>query len=184
MKATLLKIAAAAGGVTLALCIAVVCAVWYASGPKPPKPWNTTALRIGNTEAVPLDKMDANLKEVGSGIMFTFDAANTTEIDLTLPQDSTVMQETKSSHALHDSLLKLDRDYFIPARHTVTISLGRSDLCAAHFDPRGCFHAYFENDQEIVLFDNPNRFEVHIPMPALTVPKFEAWKPVDDVRKK
>jgi hypothetical protein len=177
MRATLLKIAAAAGGVTLALCIAAACIVWYASRPKPLKPWNTSAVRIGATKAVSLDRLDENLKQTGTGISFTFDAENTTGLDLTLPQDSSVMQETKSSHALHDSFLKLDRDYFIPAHHAITISLGSSNLCAPNFDPRGCFHGHFEDDQAIVLFDHQNRHELHIPMPALTVPEFQEWKP-------
>jgi hypothetical protein len=177
VKATLLKIAAAAGGVTLALCIAAACVLWYASRPKPPEPWDTSAIRISAIKAVPLDKLNANLKQTDSGIDFTFDAANTTGLDLTLPKDTTVMQETKSSHALHDSFLKLDRDYFIPAHHAVTISLGNAELCAPNFDPRGCFHAYFEEDQEIVLFDHQNRREIHITMPALTIPEFQAWKP-------
>jgi hypothetical protein len=177
MRATLLKIAAVAGGITLALCIAAACVLWYASRPKPPKPWDTSAVRISATKAVPLDKLNENLKQTGTGIVFTFDAENTTGLDLTLPKDTTVTQETKSSHALHDSFLKLDRNYFIPAHHAVTISLGNSELCAPNFDPRGCFHAYFEDDQEIVLFDHANRHEIHITMPAFTIPEFQEWKP-------
>jgi len=72
--------------------------------------------------------MDEKLHEIGTGIFFTSDVENTTEQDVTLPQDVIVMQQTKSSHALHNSFLKLDRDYFIPAHHTVSISLSRDDL--------------------------------------------------------
>lgn len=151
MKATLLKIAAAAAGIIFALCIVAGAVLWYASRPKPPKPWN--------------------------GIAFTFDVENTTPLDLTLPQHIIVMQESKSSHALHGSFLKLDHDYFIPAHHTMTVSLGNSNLCAPNFDPSGCFHAYFEEDQAIVLFDQQNRHEIHIEMPALTIPEFNEWKP-------
>jgi hypothetical protein len=178
-----LLVVSAGFGAGFAICAAAIVAAgyWYSTRPKP---WNATALRIGATKAEPVSKMDANLRETGSGILFTSDVENTTESDVTLPQDLVVMQETKSSHALHKSFLKLDRDYFIPAHHTVTVSLSADDVCAANFDPRGCFHACFEDDQEIVLFDNQNRYEVHIPMPALTVPKFEIWKPAADVRKK
>lgn len=177
MKTTLLKIAAAAAGIVFALCIVGGAVLWYASRPKPPKLWNTNALRVMATKAVPFDQLGADLKQTGSGIAFTFDVENTTALDLMLPQDIIVMQESKSSHALHGSFLKLDHDYFIPAHHAMTVSLGNSNLCAPNFDPSGCFHAYFEEDQAIVLFDQQNRHEIHIQMPALTIPEFNEWKP-------
>jgi len=143
---------------------------WYPSIPRPPKPWNTNALKIGATKAIPFD---TNLDGVRSGILFAFEAENMTERDLTLPQDISVMQETKSSHPLHDSFLKIDQDYFIPSHHTIWIVLANSGLCGSHSDPPGCFHKYFEDDQEIVLFDRQGRHEIHIPMPALTTAKID-----------
>ena len=168
-----LSVISAGFGAGFAICAALLIVAegyWYPSTPRPPKPWNTNALKIGAAKAIPFD---TNQDGIRTGILFAFEAENMTERDLTLPQDIAVMQETKSSHALHDSFLKTDRDYFIPAHHAVWVVLANSGLCGLHSDPPGCFHKYFEDDQEIVLFDRQGRHEIHIPMPALTTAKID-----------
>lgn len=134
-----------------------------------PKGWNKKALRAGHVKAEPITRLNEQFKDVGLGATFTADLENTTSADITVPQSVTVMQEDKHSHALHQSFLKLDRDVFIPSRHIVTISLTASDICSPKNDPQGCFKSYFEDDDQIVLLDEVAKYEIRLPIPALTV---------------
>jgi hypothetical protein len=171
-RTTLLKIAAAAAGITLALCVATAGVFWYVARPKPQKPWNTQALRVTEVKAEPISRLDEKFRETSSGVFFTVDIENTTGSDLALPRTLTAMQEKKPSHAVHESFLKLDKDYFLPANHVAVISLSADDLCAANFDPQKCFDNYFKEEQTIILFDSENRYELRIPIPALTIPPY------------
>jgi len=135
-----------------------------------PKPWNTHALRATNVKAEPLSKLNNKLEEESSGIWFTADVENTTGIDMTLPQTETIMGQTKGSHALHGSFLKLNHDYFLPARHVTSVSLSSDDLCAANYAPQSCFDSYFKDDEDTVIFDESHKYELHIRIPALTLP--------------
>jgi len=85
------------------------------------------------------------------------------------------MQATKQTGALHGSLLKLTKDRFIPAHHVATIWLENSELCAAKVKDPGavtllegqdCFDRYFQEDSEIILFDEKSKFEIRIPIPG------------------
>lgn len=51
---------------------------------------------------------------------------------------------SKETGALHASLLNLDKEYFIPAHHVVSITLENSDLCAPKVEPQSCFDTYFK----------------------------------------
>jgi len=81
------------------------------------------------------------------------------------------MEATKGTGALHGSLLKLDKEYFLPAKHVVSIAFSNANLCAAQEDPQICFNSYFKDQAEIVIFDTTRKFEIRIPMPAFTAPK-------------
>ncbi|MGA8025634.1 MAG: hypothetical protein WB992_00710, partial [Bryobacteraceae bacterium] len=56
-----------------------------------------------------------------SGVMFEVDIQNATASDITIPADLKVLSRTRGTHALKETVLKLDREYFIPARHTVSV---------------------------------------------------------------
>jgi hypothetical protein len=86
------------------------------------------------------------------------------------------MQIEKSTGALHGSQLKLDREYFLPAHHVVSVSLDNDNLCVAKLDPQNCFDAYFKKDSEIVIFDETSKYEIHIPIPTFTPPKNGAMR--------
>ena len=165
-----LIIRALAWGVGCGLAISVVLLSVYFYAQRP-KGWDTGSLRVKNIKAEGLFLMDEKLAVKSTGTMFTVDLENTTGADITLPQTLTVMQEAKATGALHGSLLKLDKEYFLPAYHVVSIRLDNDDLCAAKADPQTCFNSYFKDEAQLVIFDETRRYEVRIPIPAFTTPR-------------
>jgi hypothetical protein len=157
------------GGAACGVVLALILIAFFLYQERP-KPWDSRALRTVHAKAEPIDQLDATFKTVGTGIFFTVDVENTTGMDISLPQTLTVMGKTRDSHALHGSFLKLNRDYFIPAKHIETISLDADQLCAADTEPQKCFDSYFRDDEEIIVFDNQNRYELRISMPSLSLP--------------
>ena len=116
-----------------------------------------------------LSRLNDKFDEVSSGITFSVDVENTTAADVTIPRTLTTMSQTRGSHSLHGSFLKLGADYFLPARHVTTISLDSDDLCAANYPPQQCFDSYFKDDEDLVIFDESHKYEILIPVPTLTL---------------
>jgi hypothetical protein len=172
-----LIIGALAWGVGCGLAISLVL-LSVNSYTQRPKGWDTRPLRVKNVKAEGLFLMDEKLAEKSTGTMFTVDLENTTGADITLPQTLTVMQATKATGVLHGSLLKLDKEYFLPAYHVVSITLDNDDLCAAKADPQTCFNSYFKDEAQIVIFDETRKYEIRIPIPAFTPPKSGSGPPV------
>ena len=81
------------------------------------------------------------------------------------------MQTDRQTGALHGSLLKLDKEYFIPAGHVVSVVLENDDLCVAKEEPQTCFDAYFKDQSEIVIFDEATKYEIRVAIPTFTAPK-------------
>lgn len=157
------------GGAACGVVLALILIAFFLYQERP-KSWDSRALRTVHVKAEPIDQLDEKLKAVGTGIFFTVDVENATDTDISLPQTLTVMGKSRDSHALHGSFLKLNRDYFIPAKHIETLSLDADQLCSTDTEPQKCFDSYFKDDEEIVVFDNQNRYELRISMPSLTVP--------------
>jgi hypothetical protein len=107
-----------------------------------------------------------------SGIV-TVDLQNATDEDITLPQSLLVMESEEGTHVLHSSKFALDREYFLPARHAVAVTLLADDPCAPENSPEMCVESYFHGVDEIVLFDKPGRFEVHIPLKSIRLLRVE-----------
>lgn len=161
-----IAIRAVAGGVGLGLVL-VVAAVVIIYFSNRPREWNEHALRVVHAEAVPSDRLNDKLEQVSSGVTFDVDIQNTTGSDITIAGTLDVLSETKTTHALRGTFLKLRRDYFLPARNTVSISLDNEDMCTANYDPRQCYDSYFKDADALVLFDQVNRYKVSIPIPPL-----------------
>jgi len=109
--------------------------------------------------------------ETGSGVSFSVDLQNATGADVTIPKTVIIMQATRGTHTLHSSLLWLAGDYFIPAGHAVSATLENSGFCQANEDPRQCFDDHFKADDEIVLFDQSQKYEIHISIPPIRISK-------------
>jgi hypothetical protein len=156
------------GGAACGFAAAVVLIAFFLYQERP-QAWNADALRVVRSKAEPIDQLDDKFEVVGTGVFFTVDVENTTGRDVSLPQSLTVMGKTRGSHALHRSFLGLPRDYFIPARHVETITLDAARLCAVNYNSKSCFDSYFKDDEEIVEFDNLDRYELRIPVTGLTL---------------
>lgn len=168
MKSTFLKAFGWGAGCGLVLAIAIAGLIFYEQRPKA---WNTQALRVKAAKAQSLSRLNEKFEEVSSGITFSVDVENATRSDLTLSSAVNVMGQTRASHALHGSFLKLPKDYFLPAGHVTSISLDSDDLCAANHPPQECFDSYFGEDEFIVVFDEARKYELLIPVPPLTLPR-------------
>ena len=142
-----------------------------------PKAWDTTALRVKGAKAEGLSRLNDKFDEVSSGITFSVDVENTTAADDTLPPTLAVTSQTRGSHSLHSSLLKLPSEYFLPSRHVTTISLDADDLCAANYPPQHCFDSYFKDTENLVIFDEAHKYEILIPVPGLTLPPGQTSAP-------
>jgi hypothetical protein len=125
---------------------------------------------VKNAKAEGLSRLNDKFDEIGSGVTFSVDVENTTAADATLPRTLATMSQTRGSHSLHGSFLKLASDYFLPSRHVTTISLDSDDLCAANYPPQQCFDSYFKDNENLVIFDEAHKYEILIPVPALTLP--------------
>jgi hypothetical protein len=98
---------------------------------------------------------------------------NNTPEDITLPQNVLVMESEQGTHVLHSSKFALDHDYFIPTGRAVSVTLVADDPCAPENSPEMCVESYFNGVDEIVLFDKPARYEVHIPLKAIQLLRVE-----------
>ncbi len=155
------------------------------------KGWDTKSLRAMSAKAAgrgAVTEWDADGKpieydekgaEIGRGGIITVDIQNSTGRDITLPASITIMQAKKGTGALHASFLKLSQDYLLPARHTVSVTLDADNLCSiwtvsdsptppppVKFED--CLKVYFGDDTEIVLFDQAQKYEIHVAVPVFT----------------
>lgn len=132
-----------------------------------PKEWNNRALKVVHAEAHAFVRWGHGPVAESSGIVFDIDIQNTTGHDVNIPQNLRVQSQSKNTHALRGTLLQLPIEYFIPAHHTVSVSMGSTELCGAEYDTRKCFDNYFKDEEALVIFDEPTRFEIDVPMPQL-----------------
>jgi hypothetical protein len=165
-----LVVRAAVGGAAFGVVVLTVFGFgwWYTQRPKQ---WDRMALRTVHVEAQPLDHVDEHngvLEVKSTGTIVYADVLNATKEDITLPETLKVMQRKRASAALHESLLKLDRNYFIPAGHVVSILLSNSGLCSAEMDPTECYDSYLKDDSELVIFEPTRKYEIRIQIPSLT----------------
>ncbi len=169
-----IAIQAAIGGAAFGAVVVIGTAI-AAYVANRPKEWDDRSLKVVHSEGHPFSKMNGEMKEESSGIDFEVDIQNTTGTDITITQDLSVMSQTRSTHALKDTFLKLPRAYFIPARHTVSVSMGSTEICAANYDPRKCYDSYFQDEDALVIFDQGSRLKINIPMPQLIYEPGKSW---------
>jgi hypothetical protein len=158
-------------GCGLAISLAVLFVFFYTQRPRG---WNSHALIFKSAKAEGIGQTrpeNGVLTVTAIGTTFTVDLENTTGTDITLPQTLRIMGATKGTGALHESALKLPKEYFIPAHHVVTISLDAAELCTADTKTQECFDSNFKDDGEIIIFDEVPKLEIHIPIPVFTSEK-------------
>jgi hypothetical protein len=158
-------------GFGLGIGIVLAVSVWLADRPKS---WNRRALVPHNAKAEGVGHMKdvgANYDVDGIGTSFSFDLENTTAEDITFPKDVKVMQSGKASGSLSDSSLALEKEYFIPAKHTVAVTLQNPNQCVKTMKTNECFDAIFKNVGELIIFDQSTKREIRFPIPLFTPTK-------------
>ena len=151
-----------------------------------PKSWDTRSIRVQGSKAEGIGQLgkrtDSGFTLDAIGTSFTVDLKNTTGADISLPTSLRIMETTKGTGALHESPLKLSKDYFLPAGHTVSVSIDDASLCTTDTKTDKCFETKFKDQADIVIFDESSKLEIHIPIPAFTpekdgVPRFIKYPP-------
>ncbi len=158
-------------GVGAGLGIVVAISIWMLDRPKG---WDTRALQPHHVTVAGIGHAKDNgprLDVDSIGTEFTFDLENTTSEDITLPKSVRVMLSDKNSGSLADSTLVLQKDYFLPAKHTVSINLENANECVATMKTDACFDSFFKDMGEIVIFDQPAKREIKLPIPPFKATK-------------
>jgi len=172
LKATLLKVAAAAAGVILTLCLIGASVLWYVSRPKPPRPWNDKALIVKEPPGFGPSSEDKT-------VYFSYSVQNDTAADYAVEN---VQQLRILAITLDDSLsspideehLVLRTPIFIPSHQKGTITVRLKVLDAPEQNKSESDDAYHErlrqylNDhiagvRGFVLFDETNRYRINLP---------------------
>jgi hypothetical protein len=144
----------------------LAASIWFMSRPKS---WNTRALTPHNVKVEGIGHakdLGATFDVDGIGTSFSFDLENTSSEDITFPKDVKVMQSDKSSGSLADSSLLIQKEYFIPAKHTVAVTLQNANECIKTMRTDECFDAIFKNVGEIVIFDQSAKREIRFAVPC------------------
>jgi len=165
LKVTAARFGAWGLGFGLGVGIVLAASLWFIERPKG---WNNRDLVPHNIKAEGIGhaKIEgSNLDVDGIGTSFSFDLQNTTSEDITLPKDVRVMQSEKSSGSLEDSSLVFAKDYFLPAKHTVAVSIQNPNECIKTMKTDECFDAIFKNVGEILIFDQSAKREIRLAVP-------------------
>lgn len=176
MKNTLLKIAAVAAGVTLALCVVAACAFWYTTRLKP---WNDKALVC--MEPPSFGPLTGDYK-----FYLSYNVKNNAVDDYTVTAPSELRIEAKLSdgslsYPLDDAHVVVRTPIFIPARQLGTVNVrfkllepptqrqGETDD-QFHERLREFLNDKLSNIQQFVLFDQNHRYQIVLPRWAATKP--------------
>lgn len=165
-KSTALRLSAWGFGCGMGLAMIAVFAIWFR---ELPKHWSSRDLIPHHVEVVGIGHArteGSSLEIDGIGTSFSMDLQNTTSEDVTLSKDLLVMQSDKNSGALTESSLALEKDYFIPAKHTVSVVIQNSNECNKDMKSDECFEALFKNVEAIFIFDQLTKREIRFDVPA------------------
>jgi hypothetical protein len=180
LKATLIKIAAAAAGITLAFCIAGGSVLWHLSRPKPTKPWNEKALVVVDTPEFDLyDEKDPT-------IALDYIVSNTTISDYSIETPRLKIVAVLANGTLSDPLgeerVIVRTPIFIPANRIGMIVLHLKGVHAPERNQSESDKGYHERLRQVmndrlsnvhgfVLFDDVNRYQINFPGWATTKPE-------------
>jgi hypothetical protein len=161
-----IAIRAAIGGATFGVVIVTGAAVAeYVANHS--NEWNDLALRVVRSEAHPLMKLNRDFGDESSGIAIDVDLQNTTPTDITVARNVDVLAQVRNTHVLKRTSFVLAEAYFIPAHHTVSVSLTASGSCGPKAPPRECYDSYFLEADSLVIFNVASRFKINILKPKL-----------------
>lgn len=140
-KRIILRSAAAGAALGMVVLLGTLTIVFYSNRPKP---WDESSLTAAHVVARTVHLYEKNrdtnaVEESGISFSFTMALRNATSDDITLrPAGLKILSQAKGTHALRDTFLQLNREHFIPARHTVEVSIRSSSLCNPDADDLQC----------------------------------------------
>lgn len=180
VKNTLLKIAAAVAGITLALCIAAASVFWYATRPKPQKPWDDKAIvPTANTAGFgPTDNKDYEL-------VFTYQLKNSTLMDYSVDDSKSLKivglaENNVLTQPIPSDAVVLSTPIFIPSQQTSAVGLriklpipskmaSESDD-AYHERLRSYLNDKISFNRGFAVFDEINHYRIDLPTWSRTTP--------------
>lgn len=139
--------------------------MWYSSRPKPPKPWNKSAIRASFVD------FGGSLQDNALSVTFTYSIENTTDYDYQLPTSQKIMALQRNN-----VLNEIGQDWkpielFVPAHHKVQLKFGvpiggATDSIKAKEDHKWLLKqllSYLKDTAGFVVFDEINRYEIKLP---------------------
>ncbi len=174
-----LAIISACGGAAFALVIALVTGgyFWYASRPKPPEPWNTTAIK-GRFEAIRTEGSNNTIE-------FCYTLQNTTEDDYQVENQSELSLASRlaDSKSLffepgEEHALTFDFPLYIPSRQRLNFNIhlaypypgtvpspeaGKEEWREYRKALKAYASKEYSNLNGFVLFDKAHRYEIDLP---------------------
>ena len=159
-------------GVGLIAVAAVGSLIWYSSRPKPPKPWNTSALVVRTPPGF-------SVHDDGKKLRFSYAVENTTENDYQVASNYQVKVLIKTSDGsfsqpLPDETEHIELPIFIPSKQTGAIILeltisgiptkeGSETDDEYHERIRAFCEKRLKGIKGFALFDETNRYRVDFP---------------------
>jgi hypothetical protein len=167
-----LKWFAVGSGFAVASVVLVFMLIWYSSRPKPPKPWNTTALTAHEAPGFEASR-DAKKLE------FTFMLENATEGDYHLESDAGLIMMIRNrdgslSRPIPRDIAPVDTPVFVPSHQkgVLGISLALGEIPQQnpgesdddyHERIRSFCNERLDGVAGFVLFDEENRYQINLP---------------------
>ncbi|MDP2208952.1 MAG: hypothetical protein Q8K98_09300 [Bacteroidota bacterium] len=154
----------------------LVAYLWFESRPKPPIPWNKSAL------VAAYDFLDTEGDD--NSLVFSYTLENNTDADYnaTESQSLTIMANIEDQNILRQSAgkndpIKLDYPIFVPSKHKVRIKVHFGYSLEHPIKPRGVnedkkvfrksLESYLNTEAPslhgFVIFDHSRRFEISLP---------------------
>lgn len=180
IKKTILIAFSAGAGVAVVIAALAAGGYWYLSRPKPPKPWDTTAIVVDGTPGF-------GPTEDKKKIQFTYSIKNSTDNDYRIASDAEIKLVRRGindtlSQPLTTEVVSIEFPIFIPSKQKAAVSI---DINFANIPQRKdsetdehyheVLRAYcleqMSGDRDLVVFDETNRYEISFPKPAAQPPK-------------
>lgn len=146
--------------------------LWYQSRPKPPKPWNTTAIFSD-------DAPGFEAGEDGKQMHFTYTLQNATDTDYEIGPDAEITitfknLESSLTEPLPKEVVTLRRPVFIPAKQKAMLRLSivfgnipqkkETETDEQYHERLRAFCKEKMVGAGFVLFDENNRYQINLPM--------------------
>jgi hypothetical protein len=178
-KRILLKSMGFGAGFAIVVCVAVGTWIWYDSKPKPPKPWNSSALKATDPPYFSSFAVAGkNGSPEKSSIKFTYSILNNTDTDYEMNKGDELKLLLKLGDTVSQPapFLTLDFPIFIPSKQkgTLTVSIATNSVPdKAKDDTDEQYHehlrTYIEKElprdrvSGFVIYDESNKYKVDLP---------------------